>query len=398
MENLIYLSYINTLKERLSKPSPLIQVLLGPRQVGKTTTILKFIKEHCPDQSLYVSADQVFNANSDWLYEQWHLALKDKKILVIDEIQKSHNWAETIKALYDQMKHDQMKHDQMKHDQTKKEGNHLSCILLGSSSLEIQKGLSESLTGRFQLLRAHHWNYLESKTAYGLTFEQYLQFGGYPGSYAFINSADWYDYVKNSIIATVVEKDILQFQTVKNPALFKQAFELLISYPAQEISYTKLLGQLQERGNVEIVKYYISLYEGAYLIKALEKFSNKNVLRKASSPKIISLAPCLSYLSIRDSYTPEERGRAFEALVGSQLLRTGEEVYYWRDGKDEVDYVLKQGRNLWAIEVKSGSKMKKNGLEKFKKNFPKAKIAIINSNNYFEFEEDPIKFLTGSAD
>ena len=202
------------------------------------------------------------------------------------------------------------------------------------------------------------------------------------------------DYVKNSIISTVVEKDILQFRTVKSPALFKQAFEIMISYPAQEISFTKLLGQLQERGNVEIIKHYINLYEGVFLLKALEKYSNKPVLCKSSSPKILPLAPCWPYLQIRSSYHPEEEGRVFEALVGAQLHRTGEELFYWREGKIEVDFVLKQGRNIWAIEVKSGRKRSGDGLKKFKEHFPSASLAMITKDNYFSFEENPIKFLT----
>jgi uncharacterized protein len=378
MTKSIYLSFINELEGRLNTHSQLIQVLLGPRQVGKTTTILKLIEERYHNRALYVSADQVFNADAHWLTEQWMQAQSDKKILFIDEIQKAYNWASVIKSLY---------------DQSKRSGKPISCVLLGSSSLEIQKGLSESLTGRFQLLRAHHWNYAESYAGYGITFEEYLRFGGYPGSYQFIRSSEWADYVRNSIVGTVVEKDILQYQTVKNPALFRQAFDILISYPAQEISYTKLLGQLQDRGNVEVVKYYLSLYSGAYLIKALEKFSDKAVLRRSSSPKILPLAPCLPYLQVLAPYNPEDIGRILELIVGAQLVRTGKDLYYWREGQHEVDYVLKRGRQLWAIEVKSGRKRGRKGLEQFKKRFPYANQIFITQENYAEFETDPLRFL-----
>lgn len=325
MKNLVKLSYINTLEERLKKGSPLIQVLLGPRQVGKTTSILNMVKTEFPTQAHYVSADQVFNASPSWLVEQWVKARNEKKILIVDEIQKCENWAEVIKKLFDDSKRSEI---------------FVPCVLLGSSSLEIHKGLTESLTGRFQLIQAHHWNYAESFEGYGLDFEDYLRRGGYPGSYDFNDFKEWSDHVRISIASTVIEKDILQYQTVGSPALFRQAFEILMSYPAQEISYTKLLGQLQDRGNVELVKYYISLYEGAYLVKALEKFSAKKIITKSSSPKILPLAPCFYFLSILDAYRSDERGRAFVLLVGAQLVRTGEELYYWREGQDEVDFVL----------------------------------------------------------
>ncbi len=379
MEKQIYLSYISALESSLKSKNPLIQVLLGPRQVGKTTTMLKLIEEKFPKNSLYVSADEVFHSDAEWLNEQWNIAKQEKKILFVDEIQKIPNWAEIVKKFY---------------DESLREKQPVACVLLGSSSLEIQKGLSESLTGRFQLRRAHHWNFCESQEAYGLSFENYLKFGGYPGSYGFIqNEKEWSQYVRQSIISTVVEKDILQFSQVKNPALFKQAFELLMSYPAQEISYTKLLGQLQNKGNVELVKHYISLYEGAFLMKALDKFSGKALKRKASSPKILPLAPCLYYSTRLEDYDQESKGHVFEMLVGMQLVRTEEELFYWREGHDEVDFVLKRGQKIWAIEVKSGRKRKRSGLLAFQEKYPSAKSCIIHPENYFEFEKDPLAFL-----
>jgi len=378
MNNTIYLSFIGELQRNIDSNKGLIQVVLGPRQVGKTTTVLKLIEDRYSKRALYVSTDDVFNPNASWLREQWSEAQSGGKILFIDEIQKLQNWSQSIKALF---------------DESRRQKKITQCVLLGSSSLEIQKGLTESLTGRFQLIRAHHWNFAESKLGYGLTLEEYLKFGGYPGSYQFIKTDSLIDYIKNSIVSTVIDKDILLYQTVKNPALFRQAFEILISYPAQEISFTKLLGQLQDKGNVEIIKYYISLYEGAFLIKALEKFASKATLKKASSPKILPLAPCLPYLQIRGDYSAAERGRIFESIVGAQLLRTSEELYYWREGKNEVDFILRIGKLLYAIEVKSGSKKNVGGLERFKEQYPAAKRAVIQVSDYPEFEQDPISFL-----
>ncbi|MGZ3743149.1 MAG: ATP-binding protein [Pseudobdellovibrionaceae bacterium] len=378
MGKFIYTNYINNLRDNIITNNGLIQVLLGPRQVGKTTSILKLIEDYFVDQAHYTSADKVFNADAHWIKEQWAIALVEKKLLVIDEIQKCYNWAEVIKSLY---------------DETKRKKLRVRCVLLGSSSLEIQKGLTESLTGRFQLNQAYHWNFMESKEAYGLSFQEYLKFGGYPGSYQFIKDRAWVDYVKNSIIGTVIEKDILQFQTVKNPSLFRQAFDILMAYPAQEISYTKLLGQLQEKGNVELIKNYIAMYEGAFLVKALEKFSAKVIKTKSSSPKILPLAPCLYYLTVRDEYENDEKGRVFELVVGAQLVRTGEEIFYWREGQSEVDYILKVGRKVFAVEVKSGRKKSSKGIEAFVKQYPKSYPVYITPENYQIFEKDPMEFL-----
>ncbi len=378
MNNVINLPFINNLHENLSAKSGLLQVLLGPRQVGKTTTILAYLETHHQDNYHYVSADAVFNATPEWIQEQWYFASRENRLLVIDEIQKCHNWAEVIKALW---------------DRDKRLKTRISCVLLGSSSLSIQRGLSESLTGRFQLLTAHHWNARESMEGYQLSLDDYLKYGGYPGSYPFVGSSKWQRYLSTSIVSTVIEKDILQFNNVKNPALFKQAFEIIMAYPAMEISYTKLLGQLQDKGNVELIKHYLDLYQGAFLIKVLEKFSPSRIRTKSSSPKILPLSPCLYYLTHLDEYSNDERGHVFEALVGAQLVRTGEDLFYWRDGKHEVDFVVRQGKKIWAIEVKSGRRRAAGGLAAFMEYFPKAKAVFIRWEDYSRFEMDPIAFL-----
>jgi predicted AAA+ superfamily ATPase len=378
MKKLINLYFIQKLDESLAMKNGLLQVIIGPRQVGKTTTVLKYLNENHSKAFLFYSADEVFNSSANWILEIWSKARSEKRILVIDEIQKCENWSAVIKKFW---------------DEDKRNKNTFPCILLGSSSLEIQKGLTESLTGRFQLHKAFHWNHEESSRAYGVSFEDYLKIGGYPGSYAFKDQNDWAKYVKQSIILTVIEKDILQYHSVKSPALFKQAFEIIMSYPAQEISYTKLLGQLQDKGNTELIKYYLSLYEGAFLVKVLEKYSAKKMITKSSTPKILPLAPCLYYLEILDDYKADELGRVFELVVGAQLVRTDESLYYWREGNDEVDFILKKGRKLFAIEVKSGRKKSQKGLQKFKEKFPEAKLVIISFENYKEFEVDPLKFL-----
>jgi hypothetical protein len=378
MKNPINLPFIQVLDQNLRNPVRFLQVIIGPRQVGKTTTLLKYLEENHKGCFHYVTADALFHSYDRWLWEEWQKASKEKKILAIDEIQKCENWSETIKKLW---------------DESVRKKEEVRCILLGSSSLEIQKGLSESLTGRFQLISVPYWNYAESEMGYGLNFEEYLKFGGYPGTYPIKNKDEWNHYIKFSILNTVIEKDILQFHTVKSPALFRQAFEILISYPAQEISYTKLLGQIQDKGNVELVKHYIQLFEGAFLIKALSKYSEKKTLTKTSSPKILPMAPALYFSTILDEYNTEERGRVFELLVGTQLTRLPGDLYYWREGDFEVDFVYAYGRSVYGIEVKSGRKKNSKGLFKFQEKFKKAKILTIMMDEYFTFEKDPSGFL-----
>jgi predicted AAA+ superfamily ATPase len=371
--------FVAQLEKRLSGDKPLIQVLIGPRQVGKTTGMRQLLSRSSY-KSHYANADDLLVTDRTWLLEQWQKArlLGDGTLLVIDEIQKIPNWSETLKSLWD-----------------KNPGN-LRVVVLGSSSLQIQTGLTESLAGRFELTRIYHWTFAELRKAFGYELERFLLYGGYPGSVSYEDDYDrWYAYLKDSIVESVIGKDILLNRKVNNPALFRQAFEILCRYPAQEISYTKLLGQLQDKGNTDLIKYYIELYAGAFLIHPLEKYSAKGWLTRSSSPKILIACPAL-YTMTQGPHLlddAERRGRVFELAVGAELLQLPGELFYWREKNAEVDFIyLYQGR-LYAIEVKSGRRKSAKGLEAFMKQFPAAVPIIMTTDNFPLFSEDPKKFL-----
>lgn len=372
-------SFVAQLEQRISAGQPLIQVLVGPRQVGKTTGVKQLLSRYSGTVH-YANADDILNADRTWLMEQWQkaLLLGKKSLLVIDEIQKVPNWSETVKALWD------------------KSPRALRVILLGSSSLQLQTGLTESLAGRFELIRTYQWNYEELKAAFKYDLNRYLTYGGYPGAVAYENEFDrWYSYLKDSIIEAVVGKDILLNRKVGNPALFRQAFEILSRYPAQEISYTKLLGQLQDKGNTDLVKYYIELYSGSFLIHPLGKYSAKSYLTRGSSPKMLISCPALFTMheGPRVLAEPEKRGRIFENAVGIRLLQLPGDLYYWREKQKEVDFVYKYQGQLYAIEVKSGRRTFSSGLNAFLVQYPKARPAIVTTDNFAIFSENPRTFL-----
>ena len=373
--------FVAQLERRLSGAPPLIQVLVGPRQVGKTTGLRQLLARISGNYH-YANADDQLVSDRSWLLAQWQkaLALGDGTLLVIDEIQKIPNWSEAIKSLWD------------------KQPRRLPVVLLGSSSLQIQSGLTESLAGRFELTRIYHWTYTELREAFGYDLERYLLYGGYPGAVAFEDDHDrWYAYLKDAIVEAVIGKDILQNRKVANSALFRQAFEILCRYPAQEISYTKLLGQLQDKGNTDLIKYYLELYAGAFLIFSLEKYSAKSWLTRSSSPKILPACPALYTMTAgpRALADAEQRGRVFELAVGAELLQLPGELFYWREKNAEVDFVVRYQGRLYALEVKSGRKKSTKGLEAFMAHFPDASPAIVDPDTFLRLAEDPGKFLAG---
>ena len=382
--NPILLDISLTILGRLQEPEPLIQVIFGPRQVGKTTAVQQAAARLPKSTPIhYAAADAVFRSDWSWIERQWLEAgaLGSGAVLIIDEVQKIENWSEIIKKLWDESRLGKTR---------------LKVVLLGSSSLALQTGLSESLAGRFELIRAYHWNFLESQRAFGHDLNDFLIFGGYPGADQYRREESrWFAYVRSSIVETVLDRDIMQLRRVERPALFKQVFELVCNYPAMEISLRKLVGQLQDPGSIETVKHYIELLEGAYLVKTLQKFSTNPLQTKSSSPKILPLCTALCSFGRGETILSSElRGRLFELAVGLDLLRLDGQLHYWRHDQAEVDYVYKRGSKIHAIEVKSGRKKSPHGLAQFRKMFGAAHCHVISPETYSEFARNPVQYLS----
>ncbi len=366
-----------TLLKRLQEKAPLLQMILGPRQVGKTTGA-QWIFNRWKGPKFMVSADDPSPPGADWIRVHWQEALAQgpNTLLIFDEIQKVTGWSEVIKQLFDQ----------------ERGRGRIKVALMGSSSLFLQKGLSESLTGRFELTEVPHWSFLECHQAFGWDLNTYMKWGAYPGAIPFKGDAvRWKHYILNSIVETVISKDIYQLNPVHKPALFRQTFELAVRHPAHIISLQKMLGQLQDRGNATTIKGYLDLLQKSYLIRALQKYSGSEIRIKDSSPKIIVLNPALIH-----AYVPQTRlikepgwyGFVFESIMGAHLAMLPDtELFYWRDNNAEVDFVLRTPNDLFAIEIKSGFKDKHSGLAAFQKQYPKARCQLWDYTRCCKFLE-----------
>lgn len=365
-------------KSRLEEPRRFIQVLMGPRQVGKSTVVKQVLQDY-EGEYLFYSADNVPATNSAWISDCWSAArrLKAAKglitiLLVIDEIQKISNWSEVVKKEWD---------DDSFHDLE------IKVLLLGSSRVLLEKGLSESLAGRFEEIRMTHWSYPEMKECFGFTLEQYLYFGSYPGAAPLINDEDRYQqYIQSSIIDATINKDILMDTPISKPALLRQTFELGAAYSGQILSLNKMLGSLQDAGNTTTLAGYINLLNESGLLCGLQKFSMDAARRKASIPKFQvynnALKTVLSPFTFEQALLDRKAwGHIFESGVGAYIVSQGFthrfEVYYWRERNDEVDFVLKKKETIVALEVKSNAEKNNTGLQKFKAMFNPKEVLVI---------------------
>lgn len=371
----------NIIKERIKEPRKFIQILAGPRQTGKTTLVQQ-IMEESSTRSIYALADDAEARSGIWIEQQWEKARLSVKaepgkdiVLAIDEVQKVPEWSSTVKRLWDEDTVNKIK---------------IRLILLGSSQLLLQKGLTESLAGRFEIIRIPHWSFAEMNQAFKFSLDQYVYYGGYPGASGLINNnSRWKQYIKDSLIETTVSKDILMMTNVNKPALLKNLFELGCLYSGQILSFNKILGQLRDAGNTTTLSHYLDLLDGAGLLCGLQKYSGREINTKSSSPKfqvlnnaLISAYKPFTYQETKEN--PEYWGRLVESAAGAHLVNLSRgsdvRVNYWRERNAEVDFVLTKGKKITAIEVKSGvMRGTLNGMNQLKKIFPSIRVLLVGS-------------------
>ena len=357
-------------------------MVAGARQVGKTTLVAQVV-EKVGLPSRIASADEPTLRGPEWIAVQWEAARllageagKRGALLVLDEVQKAPGWSETVKRLW---------------DEDTRARRPLKVVLLGSAPLLVQRGLSESLAGRFELLHLPHWSFSEMQAAFGWSFDRYLFYGAYPGAAPLVGDPDrWSRYLRDALIETTIARDVLLLSRVDKPALLRRLFELGSSYSGQILSYTKMLGQLQDAGNTTTLAHYLDLLAGAGMLAGLPKYAGAEVRRRGSSPKLqvfnTALMTAQSGLSLGEARTDRAYwGRLVESAVGAHLANAAAsgvcELFYWRDRNREVDFVVRVGRTLTAIEVKSGRvRDAQPGLAAFQAAFPSARTLLVGGD------------------
>ena len=386
----------HVIKSRLNEHRKFIQVVVGARQIGKSTVVKQVLKDLDTPFQLF-SADNVPASNSAWISNCWAAvrSLKtsnqwDSIVLVIDEIQKISNWSEVVKKEWDYDTFNDI---------------NIKVLLLGSSRVMLEKGLSESLAGRFEEIRMSHWSYPEMRECFGFTLDQYLYYGGYPGAAPLITDQDRFEqYIQSAIIDATINKDILMDTPISKPALLRQTFELGAAYSGNLLSLNKMVGSLQDAGNTTTLAGYINLLDESGLLCGLNKFSIDMARRKASIPKFQVYNNALKI--VYSPYTFQQAimdrkvwGHIYESGIGAYLVSQAFvnrfEVYYWRERNDEVDFVLRKKGKVVAIEIKSNAEKRTEGLNKFNQLFEPQASFIVGDGGIptSEFLEMDIKKL-----
>lgn len=378
--SIIVRSEYTLLEKRIQEERNFIISISGPRQVGKTTMVYSLLK-NLKKEFIYTTADTISSDNYQWIVQQWEIARTKLRlenlseiILAIDEIQKIDNWSEYVKKCWD--------YDTLN-------GLNIKVIVLGSSRMLLQQGLTESLAGRFERIYMGHWTFTEMQEAFDFTPEQYLWFGGYPGAAKLISEEDrWKDYIKHSLVDSSINRDILMLTRIDKPALLKRVFEMGCHYSAQIVALNKLLGQLVDAGNTTTLSNYLQLTDDAGLLGGIEKYSGSKVRIRSSSPKFQVYNNALMAVQHSHDFKSAQYdltfwGRVVESAVGAHLtnlkLKYNFDLYYWKEQNDEVDFVIVYKEKVIGIEVKSGKNRSQNAIIKFRKLFNPEQVLVIGT-------------------
>jgi predicted AAA+ superfamily ATPase len=325
------------------------------------------------------SADQPLPPGPEWVETHWDRARRAASpgarpvLLVLDEAQKVRGWSEAVKALL---------------DEDRRRRRDIRPLLLGSSALLVQRGLTESLAGRFLLHRCPHWSLAECEAAFGWDLDRWVFFGGYPGAARLCDDEEaWRRYVADSLVEPAIARDVLSLQPVAKPSLLRHLFAMAAQHPCEILSYTKMLGTLQDAGNTVTLAHYLRLLEASFLVSGLERVAARPRLR-GSSPKLVlwnnALVSALAGLGFGEARDePSFWGRLVENAFGAHLLNALSPprfaVGYWRERDDEVDFVVDAGRKRVGIEVKSARAGRRAGLEAFRARFASARTLLVGS-------------------
>jgi hypothetical protein len=380
---------INLLRDEIGQPQ--IDIILGPRQVGKTT-LLKQLREYCKQRGLKtgffdLEQPQVlaeFNAPDKAVIDKIRSA---GDVVFIDEFQYIENASKIFKAIFDSPQKTKI-------------------VCSGSSSLEIHKHLRESLAGRRFLFRVYPLRYSEI-TAHikNHTLDMYLRYGGMP-ALTHTDSQERKQNILMELLGSYILKDVKSLIKEENVKAFNHLLYLLAERQGSTISVHSLAGQINMSSKA--VNRYLDILEETYVNFRVHSFSNNlgNELKKSCKTYLYDLgirnAILKDFSGISDR---PDKGVLLESFVFLKLkasLLPNMDIRFWRTKEgDEVDFVLVIDRKPIPIEVKSTMSTAEipRGMRKFLSRY-KAKTAFVVNGNLTEetmFEDCKIRFITFDA-
>lgn len=378
---------LNKLQQELNQPE--INILLGPRQVGKTT-LLKQLKEYT-EQAGYKT--EFFDLEQPQILAEFNRPDKEiiericgaGQVIFIDEFQYLQNASKIFKSIFDA-------------------GKKTKIICSGSSALEIHKHLKESLAGRKFLFRIFPLQYSEIKAHYKTyLLNTYLRYGGMPGL-THTNSEERKQQILSEILTSYILKDVKSLIKEENVRAFNHLLYLLAENQGSTISIHSLANNVKLSSKA--IDRYLDILEETYVNFRIYSFSRNlgNELRKSCKTYLYDLG--VRNTILKDFSLPQERpdkGILWESFVFLKLktmLTPNMDIKFWKtkDG-DEVDFIVLKNRRPIPIEVKSKLTRAEvpKGLRRFLLRYNEVKNAYCLNENLtaeIQYNSCNIKFIT----
>lgn len=349
-------------------------VVIGARQIGKTTSLLHLLQSY--QDVLMLDGDDriVRELLNEPTTEQIRNMLGNHKIVFIDEVQRINNIGLTAKIIVDKCKDIQL-------------------LLSGSSAFEIKNQLSESLTGRKweYFMFPVTWNELELTDGYIKSLQQLeirLIYGMYPEIITHL--AEEKDRLKQ-LIDSYLYKDLLSFSNIKKPDILEKLLQALALQTGSEVSYNELAQLLHVDKNT--IKNYIDILEKGFIIFTLNGFS-RNLRNELKFAKKVYFWDNGIRNTIINNFNPlsirEDKGTIWKNFIISERMKRNNyknpfiKSYFWRTrSQQEIDYVEETDGKLTAYEIKWNEHAKIKKLSSFTEAY-NAEIKLIHNKNFRE--------------
>jgi len=371
-----------------------VLILLGSRQVGKTTLVKKIF----PDGDYFLVDNEpikkIFEAYDIETYKT--LINKNSKEIIVDEIHLLSNPGRAVKIIYDQLEN-------------------IRIIITGSSSFHIKNKTGESLAGRKIDYNIYPLTFSEYLTQKGIEkdlnfniiekiindkeynpkdqlykfdikniLNSVLIYGQYPHS---IKNPNDEKYLLN-FVDSLIFKDILELSLIEDKKLAKDLLKLLAFQIGNLINYSELAVSL--KADQRTIKRYIEIFEQSFIIYRLYPYS------KSKRDEIIKSAKIFFYDNgVRNALIGDfsdlnsriDKGALFENFIVGELIKQHSyseknfKFYYWRTKQgSEIDVVLEKGKELIGVEIK----YKRKAFNKaFKNRYPQAKVRLVTADNFY---------------
>lgn len=350
-------------------------ILLGPRQVGKTTLIEELVKNH---KTLWLNGDDIqtrnnlSNSNATFLFQ----LVSDFDVIVIDEAQRISNIGLSLKILIDAKLNKQI-------------------IITGSSSLDLGNKINESLTGRKweHLLFPLSWNELKNHYSFAKTItklEEYLIYGMYP---EVVTSETKKQKTLLQLAGSYLYQDILELGNIKKPDILVKLLNALALQMGNEISYNEL-SKILGIDRLTVINY-IDLLEKTFIVFRLHPFSRNQRNEITSKPKIYFYDNGIRN-AIIGQFSPlnnrQDIGALFENFIISERIKKLKyenfygKFYYWRNTQQaEIDFVEVIENEIKIYEVKYNPNKKVKFSKSFTENYHPKEEIVINSENFWQY-------------